>query len=65
MLSKSLYNLQKINELIEEIQWKLSLGFVNYEKAFESAEHSAIFNSLWEENSDKNAFLIIFMTVLQ
>lgn len=43
----------------------LSLDFVDYEKAFESAEHSAIFNSLWEENSDKNAFLIIFMTVLQ
>lgn len=34
-------------------------GFVDYEKAFESAEHSELFNLLWEQSINENSIKVI------
>ncbi|GFN80636.1 retrovirus-related pol polyprotein from type-1 retrotransposable element r2 [Plakobranchus ocellatus] len=55
-------HLQALNQLIEkcnEYNLPLCLGFIDYEKAFDSVEHAAIAQALWKVNINENYVTMI------
>ena len=58
----TLHHLQTINQLIEkchELKRPLCVGYIDYEKAFDSTEHEGVFKALRSIDIDESCITII------